>query len=38
VFEPTGSQRDAESAIFNLPDYRVIAVVDRPDGVRRIEV
>ena len=38
VFEPTASQRDAASAIFNLPDHRVIAVVDQPDGVRRIEV
>jgi transposase len=38
VFEPTGSQRDAASAIFNLPDYRVIDVVEDPDGVRRVEV
>jgi transposase len=38
VFEPTGSQRDAASAIFNLPDYRVIDVVEVPDGVRRVEV
>jgi len=38
VFEPTGSQRDAASAIFNLPDYRVIDVVEDGDGVRRVEV
>ena len=38
MFEPTGSQRDAASAIFNLPDYRVIDVVEVPDGVRRVEV
>jgi len=38
VFEPTGSQRDAASTIFNLPDYRVIDAVDHPDGARRIEV
>jgi transposase len=37
VFEPTGSRRDAASAIFNLPDYRVTAVSD-VDGVRRVEV
>jgi transposase len=38
VFEPTGSQRDAASAIFNLPDYRVIDAVEDADGVRRVEV
>jgi transposase len=38
VFEPTGSQRDAASAIFNLPDYRVIDAVEDAEGVRRIEV
>jgi transposase len=38
VFEPTGSQRDAASAIFNLPDYRVIDVAEDPDGVRRVDV
>jgi transposase len=38
VFDPTGSPRDAASAIFNLPDYRVIDVVEDPDGVRRVEV
>jgi transposase len=38
VFEPTGSQRDAASALFNLPDYRVLSAVDADDGVRRVEV
>ena len=38
MFEPTGSRRDAASALFNLPDYRVIDVVEDPDGVRRVEV
>jgi len=38
VFEPTGSQRDAASAIFNLPDYRVINVIEDAGGVRRVEV
>jgi transposase len=38
VFEPTGSQRDAASAIFNLPDYRVLSAIDADDGVRRVEV
>jgi transposase len=38
VFEPTGSQRDAASAIFNLPDYRVIDAVSDADGIRRVEV
>jgi transposase len=38
VFEPTGSQRDAASAIFNLPDYRVINAVGHVDDVRRVEV
>ena len=38
MFEPTGSQRDAASAIFNLPDYRVIDVVEDAGGVRRVEV
>jgi len=28
----------AETTHFNLPDYRVIAVVDGDDGVRRIDV
>jgi transposase len=38
VFEPTGWQRDAASALFNLPDYRVINVVDHVDDVRLVEV
>jgi transposase len=38
VFEPTGSQRDAASAIFNLPNYRVIDAVTEAGGVRRVEV
>jgi transposase len=38
VFEPTGSRRDAASAIFNLPDYRVTAVDEDADGIRRVEV
>jgi len=38
VFEPMGSQRDAASALSNLPDYRAINVVEDPEGVRRVEV
>src|SRR5690625_1360095 len=38
VNEPTGSQRDAASTIFNLPDYRVIEARDRPEGGRRVVV
>lgn len=38
MFEPTGSQRDAASTIFNLPDYRVIDAVDLPDGQRQVVV
>jgi transposase len=38
VIEATGSPRDAASAIFNLPDYRVLNAIDADDGVRRIEV
>ncbi|TKJ29526.1 ISL3 family transposase [Blastococcus sp. CCUG 61487] len=38
MFEPTGSQRDAASAIFNLPDYQVLSAVEDAEGVRRIEV
>src|SRR5450756_1334482 len=38
VFEPTGSQRDAASPIFNLPDYRVINALDVPGHARRVEV
>ena len=32
VHESTGSQRDAASTIFNLPNYRVIDAVDPPMG------
>src|SRR5690625_1421283 len=38
VNEPTCSQRDAASTIFNLPDYRVIEARDRPEGGRRVVV
>lgn len=31
-FKPMGSGRHAESVIFNLPGYRVIAAVDLPFG------
>lgn len=36
--EPTGSQRDAASVIFNLPDYRVLHAADLPDGGRRVVI
>jgi transposase len=38
VFEPTGSQRDAASTIFNLSDYRAINALDVPGHARRVEV
>ena len=38
MIETTGSQRDAASTIFNLPDYRVLDAVDLPDGRRRVVV
>jgi transposase len=38
LFEPTGSQRDAASVIFNLPGYRVVDAVDLPLGGRRVKV
>jgi transposase len=38
VFEPQGSQRDAASTIFNLPDYRVIDVREEVDGLRCVVV
>ena len=38
MIEPTGSQRDAASTLFNLSDYRVINALDLPDGGRRVEV
>ena len=34
----TGSQRDAASTIFNLPNYRVIEAIDLPDGDRRVVI
>ena len=38
MHENTGSQRDAASTIFNLPNYRVIDAVDLPDGGRRVVI
>ncbi|WP_368669061.1 transposase family protein, partial [Micrococcus sp. GbtcB5] len=38
VHESTGSQRDAASAIFNLPNYRVIDAFGQPDGGRRVVI
>ncbi|WP_394216440.1 ISL3 family transposase [Brachybacterium vulturis] len=38
MHESTGSQRDAASTIFNLPDFRVIDAVDLPDGERRVVI
>lgn len=38
MFEPTGSQRDAASTIFNLSDYRVIGAIEVPGAARRVEV
>ena len=38
MFEPTGSQRDAASVIFNLPGYRVVDAVDLRLGGRRVKV
>ncbi|MBP2409466.1 ISL3 family transposase [Brachybacterium fresconis] len=38
MHENTGSQRDAASTIFNLPNYRVIDAVDLPDGSRRVVI
>lgn len=38
MHERTGSQRDAASTIFNLPDYRVIDAIDLPDGGRRVVI
>lgn len=37
LFEPTGSQRDPASVIFNLPDHRVVDAVDLPLGGRRVK-
>ena len=38
MFEPTGSQRDAASTIFNLSDYRVIDALEVPRAARQVEV
>ena len=38
MHENTGSQRDAASTIFNLPDYHVIEAIDLPDGGRRVVI
>ena len=38
MFEPTGSQSDAASTIFNLSDYRVIDAFEVPGRSRRVEV
>jgi transposase len=37
VFEPTGSQRDAASTLFNLSDYRVIDAFEVPGCARRVQ-
>ena len=38
MIETAGSWRDAASALFNLPDFRVIEAVDDVAGVRRVLV
>ena len=38
MIETTGSRRDAASALFNLPDFRVIDAVDDDAGGRRVLV
>jgi transposase len=38
VIDPTGSQRDAASVLFNLPGYRVLDAVDDPGGGRRVVI
>lgn len=38
MIEPTCSQRDAASVLFNLPGYRVVEAVDGPMGVRKVVV
>ena len=38
MIEPTCSQRDAASVLFNLPGYRVIEAVDGPLGNRKVVV
>lgn len=36
--QPTGSQRDAASTVFNRPGYRVIEATDLPEGGRSVTV
>ena len=36
MHDNNGSQCDAASTIFNLPNYRVIVAIDLPDGGRRV--
>lgn len=38
MHESTGSQRDAASAIFNLPNYRVTDAIDLPDEGRQVVI
>jgi hypothetical protein len=38
VIEPTCSQRDAASVLFNLSGYRVVEAVDGPLGVRKVAI
>lgn len=38
VHEHTGSQRDATSTIFNLPNYRVTDTADLPGEGRRVAI
>jgi len=38
VIEPTCSQRDAASVLFNLSGYRVVEAVDGQLGIRKVVV
>ena len=38
MVEPTCSQRDAASVLFNLSRYRVVQAVDSPLGIRKVVV
>ena len=38
MIEPTCSQRDAASVLFNLSGYRVVKAVDSPLGIRKVVV
>ena len=38
MIEPTCSQRDAASVLFNLSGYRVVEAVDGPLGIRKVVV